>query len=205
MSLVLHLLERYSTDPPPRAERPAEPAVAFDDLVQLLRHISRVEQGFIEDPQRPLLPVPVSISSPRYDWPLNRVKNPYPMNLREDKRAPRAEHLGEGFDSQPGYLVLVREQDRTERGELVDNRLDAGLSGECTGRANKSCWCVVGGGSVGYGEDDAVPAGCASDIRARTAVAAIVAAWWNLKSVTTEWEFTGKVRLTLKPSSSSIT
>ncbi len=185
MPLVLHFLKRYSTDPPSRAERPAKPAVAFDELVQLLCHTSRVEQRFIEDPQRLLLPVPVPvpISSPPYDRPLNRVKNPYPMNLREDKRAPRAEHLGERFNPQPGYLVLVREQDRTERGELVDNRLDTGLRGECAGRADKGRRCVLGWGSVGWGEDDAVPAGCASDIRARTAVAAVVAAWWNLKSV----------------------
>ena len=183
MSLVLHLLERYPTDPPSRTERPAKPAVAFDEHVQLLRHTSRVEQRFIEDPQWPLLPVPVPISSPPYDRPLNRVKNPYPMDLRENKRAPCAEHLGERFDPQPGYLVLVREQDRTERGELVDNRLDSGLRGECAGWADKGRWRVFGWGSVGCGEDGAVPAGGASDVRARTAVAAVVAAWWDLKSV----------------------
>jgi hypothetical protein len=181
--LVLHLLKCYSTDPPPRAERPAEPAVAFDDLIQLLRHISRVEQGFIEDPQWLLLPVPVPvpISSPRYDRPLNRVENPHPMDLSEDKCALCAEHLGKGLDPQPGHFVLVCEQDRTERGELVDNRLDAGLRGERARRAYKGRWCVRGWGSVGRGKDDAVPAGCASDIRARTAVAAVVAAWRNLK------------------------
>jgi len=35
----------------------------------------------------------------------------------------------EGSHSQPGHFVLVREQDCTERSELVDNRLDAGLRG----------------------------------------------------------------------------
>lgn len=105
------------------------------------------------------------------------------MDFREDKRAPRAEHLGKGLDPQPGHFVLVREQDRTERGELVDNRLDASLRGECARRADKGSWCVRGWGSVGCGQDGAVPAGCASDIRARAAVAAVVAAWWNLKKL----------------------
>jgi len=49
-ALVLHFLKCYSTDQPSCAERPAEPAVPFDHLVQLLCYTRSVEQRLIDDP-----------------------------------------------------------------------------------------------------------------------------------------------------------